>query len=89
MEFIDRLQKQLGAMQSAWEKQDMSELAGLAHWLKGSGGTAGFGALTDSARKLEHLAKEHRLEDIATAIDDLQRLVGRIESPSARRVAVG
>jgi PAS domain S-box-containing protein len=89
VEFIDRLQKQLGAMQSAWEKQDMAELAGLAHWLKGSGGTAGFGALTDPARKLEILAKERRLEDIEAAIGDLQGLMGRIESPSAQRVSVG
>jgi HPt (histidine-containing phosphotransfer) domain-containing protein len=86
VEFIDRLQQQLGAMQSAWEKQDMAELAGLAHWLKGSGGTAGFGALTDPARKLEQLAKEHRLDDIAAAIGDLQGLVGRIEAPSAPSV---
>jgi HPt (histidine-containing phosphotransfer) domain-containing protein len=88
VEFIDRLQTQLGAMQSAWEKQDMTELAGLAHWLKGSGGTAGFGALTDPARKLELLAKEHRLEDIAAAIGDLQGLAGRIESPSAQPAPV-
>jgi CheY-like chemotaxis protein/HPt (histidine-containing phosphotransfer) domain-containing protein len=84
VEFIDRLQTQLGAMQSAWEKQDMTELAGLAHWLKGSGGTAGFGALTDPARKLEQLAKERRLEEIGAAIGDLQGLVGRIETPSAQ-----
>jgi len=83
VEFIDRLHRQLGAMQSAWEKHDMAELAGLAHWLKGSGGTAGFGALTDPARRLEQLAKEHRLEDIAAAITDLQGLVGRIQSPTA------
>jgi PAS domain S-box-containing protein len=83
VEFIDRLHGQLGAMHRAWEKQDMEELAGLAHWLKGSGGTAGFGALTEPARKLEQLAKERRLEGIAEAIGDLGGLVARIQKPSA------
>jgi PAS domain S-box-containing protein len=81
VEFVDRLHEQLGAMQQAWQKQDFSELATLAHWLKGSGGTAGFNALTDPARKLEQLARENKLEEIGSAIEDLQHLAERIEVP--------
>ena len=81
VEFVDRLHDQLGAMQQAWEKQDLSELATLAHWLKGSGGTAGFAALTDPARKLEQLAREKKLEEIGGAIDALNELAEHIVVP--------
>ncbi|MDB5302750.1 MAG: rpfC 3 [Phycisphaerales bacterium] len=82
VEFIDRLGEQLTAMQDAWGKQDLSELASLAHWLKGSGGTAGFPALTDPARKLEELAREQRLDEIGGQISALRELADRIEAPS-------
>ena len=52
VEFVDRLHEQLGAMQEAWERKDLDDWRQLAHWLKGSGGTAGFDALTDPARQL-------------------------------------
>ena len=81
VEFVDRLHEQLGAMQDAWARQDLSEVASLAHWLKGSGGTAGFNALTDPARKLEQLAREKKLGEISGAIEDLQHLAERIEVP--------
>ena len=87
VEFVDRLHVQLGAMQQAWEKQDLSELASLAHWLKGSGGTAGFAALTDPARKLEQFAKEKKLDEISGAIQRLQELAERIDVPVIAGVA--
>ncbi|HWE02799.1 MAG TPA: ATP-binding protein [Tepidisphaeraceae bacterium] len=81
LEFIDRLHQQLGAMEEAWGKQDLSEVASLAHWLKGSGGTAGFAALTAPARKLEELAHQERLDEIGGAIKELQVLADHIEAP--------
>ena len=83
LEFIDRLHEQLSAMEQAWGNQDLSELARLAHWLKGSGGTAGFAALTDPARRLELLAREKRVEEIGSAIKTLQELAEQIEAPAA------
>jgi PAS domain S-box-containing protein len=81
VEFADRLHEQLGKMQEAWEHQELSELAALAHWLKGSGGTAGFPAFTKPAAKLEKLAKEKRLEEIATALADVCDLGKRVTVP--------
>ena len=80
-EFSDRLHEQIGEMQKAWEKQELSQLASLAHWLKGSGGTAGFNAFTSPATKLEKLAKEKRLEEIAAALADVQDLGNRVVRP--------
>jgi PAS domain S-box-containing protein len=86
-EFTDRLQEQMGEMQKAWERQELSELALLAHWLKGSGGTAGFNAFTSPAAKLEKLAKEKRLDGIAAALADVQDLGRRVVRPGPRAAA--
>jgi PAS domain S-box-containing protein len=81
-EFADRLHDQLGKMQTAWEHQEISELAALAHWLKGSGGTAGFPAFTGPASRLEKLAKENRLDEIAVALADVCDLGRRVSRPT-------
>jgi len=86
-EFSDRLQQQIGEMQKAWEHKELSELASLAHWLKGSGGTAGFSAFTSPAAKLEKLAKEKRLDEIAAALADVQDLGRRVVRPEPRGAA--
>jgi PAS domain S-box-containing protein len=80
-EFVDRLHEQIGEMQKAWERQELSQLASLAHWLKGSGGTAGFNAFTNPAAKLEALAKQQRMDEIAAALADVQDLGRRVVRP--------
>ncbi len=87
-EFADRLQEQIGEMQKAWERRELSQLASLAHWLKGSGGTAGFNAFTSPAATLEQLAKERRLDEIAAALADVQDLGRRVVRPEPK-VAAG
>jgi PAS domain S-box-containing protein len=86
-EFADRLHDQIGEMQKAWANQELAQLASLAHWLKGSGGTAGFAAFTNPAAKLEKLAKEKRLEEIAAALADVQDLGRRVVRPEPKSVA--
>jgi CheY-like chemotaxis protein len=75
--FITRLQEQMDAMQMAWKAGDTEELARLAHWLKGSGGTMGFGSLSEAAKGLEQLAKQNQREQIGDVLDDL---VAQVES---------
>ena len=81
-EFIIRLREQVGAIGDAWTKGDLSELALLAHWIKGSGGTAGFPVLTAPARNLEDAVRDNRLDEIAASIAELQDLAGRLISPT-------
>jgi HPt (histidine-containing phosphotransfer) domain-containing protein len=81
--FVRRLADQLEAMSKAWEERNFEELANLAHWLKGAGGTVGFDAFTEPAYSLEQLAKAHNDEDIELAIADLRRLAGRITLTTA------
>jgi CheY-like chemotaxis protein/HPt (histidine-containing phosphotransfer) domain-containing protein len=69
--FVERLDEPLGAMARAWNDRDFDELANLAHWLKGAGGTVGFDAFTEPAANLEQLAKaksEAQIEDVITVL---------------------
>ena len=81
-EFIERLQQQLAALQRAFELRDYPEVASLAHWLKGAGGTAGFPAFTQPARRLESLAEDKQCEEIEATLDDLLNLAQSIALPS-------
>jgi DNA-binding response OmpR family regulator len=80
-EFVQRLHEQLDQMKQAWASRELEALARLAHWLKGSGGTAGFGAFTEPAKHLEQLAKKGREEGIPEALDTIERLTARIVVP--------
>ncbi len=77
-DFIVRLGEQLETMQRVWQANDLVELALLAHWLKGAGGTAGYGVFTAPATKLEELIKEEDQEQIESVITDIVKLAGRI-----------
>ncbi|MGO9115101.1 MAG: ATP-binding protein [Thermoguttaceae bacterium] len=77
-EFVQRLQEQLAAMQRATDAQDLPELARLAHWLKGAGGTAGFPAFTQPAKRLESLAQDRQCDGIEDALAELLQLSKRI-----------
>ncbi len=76
--FVQRLSAQLEAMDRAWQRRDYAELAGLAHWLKGAGGTVGFDAFTEPAAHLEQLAKAQQEDQIDVALHELHRLAERI-----------
>lgn len=76
--FVRRLADQLDAMSKAWDERDFEELANLAHWLKGAGGTVGFDGFTEPAFGLEQLAKARNTEEIEAAIAELRRIAGRI-----------
>src|SRR5262249_30824721 len=56
-QFRFRLAEKIVEMQTALQNSDFPELARLAHWLKGTGGGAGFAILTDLAVELERAAK--------------------------------
>ncbi|MDH3600321.1 MAG: Hpt domain-containing protein, partial [Candidatus Tectomicrobia bacterium] len=76
--FVERLDEQLGAMTRVWNDRDFDELANLAHWLKGAGGTVGFDAFTEPAAHLEQLAKDKSEAHIGDAIIVLRQLADRI-----------
>jgi HPt (histidine-containing phosphotransfer) domain-containing protein len=86
-EFIPRLHDQLAAMQRALDAQDLPELARLAHWLKGAGGTAGFPAFTRPAKYLESLVQDQQCDEIEEAVAELLEIAHRIAVPKQNPAA--
>ncbi|MCK5516113.1 MAG: Hpt domain-containing protein [Desulfobulbaceae bacterium] len=81
MRFIARLDEQLQAVEIAIKENDMEEIAALAHWLKGAGGTVGFDVFTEPAAQLEVAAKAGEKAEVLHALTDLHSLADRIVSP--------
>jgi signal transduction histidine kinase/HPt (histidine-containing phosphotransfer) domain-containing protein/ActR/RegA family two-component response regulator len=76
--FIDSLRGKIEALRRAWALADFDDIARLAHWLKGSGGTAGFDEFTEPARQLELLAKARTRERLDQAVADMFELASRV-----------
>lgn len=77
--FIVRINEQLPLMQTAIDDGDMTELAALAHWLKGSGGTVGFDVLSTPAKELEELAKNNQRDEVGGKLDTIRGLAKRLQ----------
>lgn len=81
--FVEHLQCQLLRMRSVWEAGELEEVARLAHWLKGAGGTLGFDVFTEPAKRLQGLAQAGQFEEIEPAIEELIQMAARIEIPES------
>ena len=77
-DFVERLRNQLRQFQRAWREQDVQTLGRLGHWLKGSGGTAGFDRLSVLGARIERAARERLLDEARRALDELTALVPRL-----------
>jgi PAS domain S-box-containing protein len=80
--FTARLAEQLDAMDRALSARDFKELAGLAHWLKGAGGTVGYDAFTEPATELELHARAGAGSEVEKALLRLRALERRIVVPA-------
>lgn len=80
-EFVTRLRNRVIQMQEAHSSGDYETLGQLAHWLKGSGGTAGFTPLSDAAKELEQALKSQESPAIGAALTAIAELTERIELP--------
>jgi HPt (histidine-containing phosphotransfer) domain-containing protein len=76
--FILRLDDKLAQMDQCWQNRDFTELAALAHWLKGAGGTVGFNDFTQPAKELEDCAKQQDAATIPAAIQVLHDMRARV-----------
>jgi CheY-like chemotaxis protein len=79
--FAESLPEKLDKFHDAWAMQDLEELARLAHWLKGAGGTVGFHVFTQPAARLQRLAQQGEVLEIEEAIAEIVDLADRIEIP--------
>ncbi len=77
-DFVPQLKLKLDEMEAALSQADMTELASLAHWLKGAGGTVGFAQFSAPSLKLETAALESDLAGAALQLNVLANLHRRI-----------
>ncbi|RLS52970.1 MAG: response regulator [Planctomycetota bacterium] len=79
--FVDRVDGQIKKMRAAMTDRDAQQLAQLAHWLKGAGGTVGFGLLSEQARSLEESVKTRQWDSAAEQLASIEATVQRIVVP--------
>ena len=77
-QFITRLREKLDEMETACTQQNYVELASLAHWLKGAGGTLGFSEFGPLAKELEVAAKSGNEQETKERIAVLREHVDRV-----------
>jgi signal transduction histidine kinase/CheY-like chemotaxis protein/HPt (histidine-containing phosphotransfer) domain-containing protein len=74
VEFIESIPARLDAMEAALASDHFDEVARLAHALKGSGGTAGYGCFTEPAGRVEDLAKARESLEVEIVLAELRDL---------------
>ena len=82
LQFIEKLKEELIRAQAAWENENLEELALIAHWLKGAGGTVGFDDFTEPAARLENFAKTAQLEQAGEILRQVKCLSEAIVPPA-------
>ncbi len=82
MQFIEKLKEELIRAQAAWESENLEELARIAHWLKGAGGTVGFEDFTEPAARLENFAKTAQLKHAGEILGQIKCLSEAIVPPA-------
>ena len=81
LSFVEKLDEKVERMEMALENKNMNELAGLAHWLKGAGGTVGYDDLTKPAADLESSAKQDQVEMANQSLKEVKSLAMAIVPP--------
>jgi PAS domain S-box-containing protein len=87
--FVLQLPARLAEMNEACERGDFAELAALAHWLKGAGGSMGFDALFEPACELEAAAQAGDGSQARRILANLGQIETRIRLGAAERIHEG
>ena len=77
--FVIRLHERVQEMRSAFENGDMAELAELAHWLKGAGGSLGFDVFTSPAAALQASAENGERPISAEHLQSIEAFARRVQ----------
>src|SRR5688572_22775707 len=77
--FLAELPGWLEAVRQAVEAGDPDKLCRAAHLVAGTGGTCGANRLSESARRLEEMGKEGRMEGAAAEAERLHEAAAELE----------
>ncbi len=80
-DFVIRLKERSTEFSLALDNGDFNELAAIAHWLKGSGGTVGFAEFVEPAAELEIAAKAQDADRCRSCLEELKSLWSRLPEP--------
>ena len=80
--FGETLEVKYSLMMQSIEEQNFAELANLAHWLKGAGGTCGYNQFSAPAQQMEKAAKSSQIETVKAHVAEIRDLIDRIEVPA-------
>jgi CheY-like chemotaxis protein len=81
--FALQLPNKLQAMDDALARGDLAELAQLAHWLKGAGGTVGYDVFFEPARDFELHTQAGDPRAMRASLNELHALAARLVIPPA------
>jgi PAS domain S-box-containing protein len=81
-DFVLGLGTKLQQMRDTLNAGNLSELAKLAHWLKGSGGTCGFPQFSQPAIELEVAAKSNAADQADHWLQQIEQIAEMLESPT-------
>ncbi len=81
--FIEKLKVELIDMRQLGRSKSWLELKDKAHWLKGSGGTVGFSALSDPAKRLEDAAIAEDGISVEQLLTEIEALALRLSAGTA------
>jgi PAS domain S-box-containing protein len=81
-DFVLGLGTKLQQMRDTLNARNLSELAKLAHWLKGSGGTCGFPQFSQPAKELEVAAKSNAADQADHWLQQIEQIAELLESPT-------
>ena len=80
-QFVHRLRQQVADMERVFAAGDTEELAELAHWLKGAGGSLGFDLFSAPARTMEQSARDGDVQRMDASLAEIVRLTRRVRGP--------
>ncbi len=86
-QFVEKLKSEIGRAELVLKEGNFSEIALIAHWMKGSGGTVGFDDFTAPATKLEALAKTAQVEQVGQILQQLKIMSEAIVPPNPVQAA--
>ena len=89
VDFVPQVNSKLEQMKQALVEKDFVALSGLAHWLKGAGGTCGFVEFYDPSFALEQSAKAEDFDASVKGLRKLLNLASRIEVPDLKTMQPG
>ena len=81
-DFVLGLGVKLQQMRQALGDGNLAELARLAHWLKGSGGTCGFPQFSQPAKELEQAAKSFAVRMADETLQRIEQIAELLEAPA-------